>query len=505
VVAVSRHKEKYLPLRSSIGSARQLLRNYRLPALCLFILLFFYWMRPPTNPDSLGYHYLSILWYEKYKIVPGLANLHGRYAFNPASFIIQSAYSFSDVAGQAIYPLNGVITSLFLFWMLVRVIRHRNSLTGLVYFITLIIFSRLLLGNMSSPASDPLMQICLAYSIIRCFELIQSKAVTVPNLINLSLILLYAPIAKLSAYPAFFILAFTFLLLPRTEKKGRLFTSIFVMTLLLYIPWIARNFIMSGYLAYPFPHLDFFHPDWKVPGNVMMDYYDHIKYGPKIQLTGVADPAYLNTLHFSAWFFPWLSILLKNKEFIELSLFLAAILSPLLWMIVFAGGEKRRDDRVFTFWVLIYASVWLWLIGSPDFRFGTVMLSMAFIVPMTILAAGKGLPWTKTIVKPFSTVFVIFTLYYLYGAYAGFETYAKKKDDFFTWKNGLVLPLKDIKYSSLDSKSGFPYKMLHSTVKLYLGDSTHACINADLPCLFDTPPEIEMRGADLDDGFRSTR
>jgi len=43
-------------------------------------------------------------------------------------------YSFTGLTGQAIYPLNGVLIGLFLFWVLARILRHRHSLTGLVYF-----------------------------------------------------------------------------------------------------------------------------------------------------------------------------------------------------------------------------------------------------------------------------------------------------------------------------------------------------------------------------------
>ena len=126
-------KKEARSLSISFHATWRLVRAHRWISLCLFILLFLYWIKPSTNPDSAGYHYLSILWYEKYKVVPGLANLDGRYAFNPAAFIIQSAYSFSGPAGQAIYPLNGVITGLFLSWLATRLIRYRQSPAGLAH------------------------------------------------------------------------------------------------------------------------------------------------------------------------------------------------------------------------------------------------------------------------------------------------------------------------------------------------------------------------------------
>src|ERR1700733_15571682 len=156
-----RYRDLWVSIRSQWGG----IRGWLLPFLCLALLLFAYGVKPPTNPDSVNYHFLSILWGEKYKVVPGLANLQEAYAFNPASFIIQSAYSFTGLTGQSLYPLNGVISALFLLWILSRVYLYRTSFTGLVWFFFLIISYRYMLGNMSSPNSDQLVQICLSYSL----------------------------------------------------------------------------------------------------------------------------------------------------------------------------------------------------------------------------------------------------------------------------------------------------------------------------------------------------
>ncbi|HEX9513858.1 MAG TPA: hypothetical protein VF939_25380, partial [Puia sp.] len=128
------HKERF---RQEALSIREQLNRILQPSNWVFtggllVLLLYFSILPGINADSKGYHYLSILWYEKYKVIPGLANVHGRYAFNPAAFIIQSAYSFTGLTGQSIYPLNTVLIGLFLFWLLVRMLRQKDSLAGLV-------------------------------------------------------------------------------------------------------------------------------------------------------------------------------------------------------------------------------------------------------------------------------------------------------------------------------------------------------------------------------------
>lgn len=118
----------------------------------LLLLWLIYWVAPPLNGDSGSYHYLAILWYEKFKAVPGLANVHGRLAFNPASFIIDAAYSFTGLLGQSIYPLNGVIILLFFTWLLARALKSSYWLEKIIYLLMLPAFCRVLLDDISSPS-----------------------------------------------------------------------------------------------------------------------------------------------------------------------------------------------------------------------------------------------------------------------------------------------------------------------------------------------------------------
>ncbi len=60
--------------------------------LPILLLLAYYWLLPPINADSPGYHYTTILWFEKYRVVRGLANVDGRLAYNSAAFILQAPY-----------------------------------------------------------------------------------------------------------------------------------------------------------------------------------------------------------------------------------------------------------------------------------------------------------------------------------------------------------------------------------------------------------------------------
>jgi hypothetical protein len=499
-----RNKMAYRHVLFSMRRQLNAWRSHWVPFVCVLVLLFLYWNMPPDYSDGAGYHYLSILWYEKFKVVPGLANLQGRFGFNPASFIIQSAYSFTPLTGQAIYPLNGVITCLFFFWVLSRLFKHIYSLTGLVYFLFLIIFYRMFLGGMAAATPDVLVLACLSYALLISFEYILAGLVNIPKIIAPCLILLFAPIAKLSAYPALLIIPMFLYLLPKVENRLLFFTTMVLIGLIIYLPWLGRNYVLTGYLIYPSPQLDFFHPDWKVSRDILMIDYDQIVYGSRFDLTRAGEMQHLRAVAFGDWFFPWLYGYIKNNApLIGLSILLSALFSPVLWMILYLR-KKKPGIPLFLLWLIVYMGSWIWLGTSPDYRFGMAFLSLSFIFPLLLLTRDRELTNKRVPGILFSILFILSSLHYMSRAYGLHEVYTQKTHRSFAFTNWWLLPLKDVKYSMDNNKADFPYRIMQSGVKLYLSDSAHACLNTDFPCTVWDHIEIEMRGNSLEDGFRSS-
>src|SRR5580692_8634486 len=165
--------ERFRQVSRSIGDGLQFLfaPSRLFITGCVIAILLFYWIIPPGNPDSWDYHYLTIRWYEQYRVIPGLANIHGRFAFNSASFVIQAAYSFTGPAGQSLYPLNGVLLALFFLWLLVRMFHAKNSVMMLLYGSLIFMLFKPLLINVSSPSSDTLAAVCICYALICLFRM----------------------------------------------------------------------------------------------------------------------------------------------------------------------------------------------------------------------------------------------------------------------------------------------------------------------------------------------
>jgi hypothetical protein len=473
----------------------------------ILLLILFYSSLPCTFTDSETYHFETISWYESYKVIPGLANLHGRFAYNPCSFIIQSAFAFTGLAGQSIYPVNPAITGMFLLWIAGRIVRTRTTYACFAYMLFFILACRALLAYVNTPNSDSLYTICVGYATIRFFETLLAEELSLSTMVVPLLIALYAPISKLTALPILALIPYALFLLPAGQRKRRMLPAFFLIAGLIYLPWIGRTFVMSGHLLYPVPVLDIFHPDWKVPDDVFRIDYDHIRYTPIKHIASLQELSQIQKQKPWQWFLPWAIGLYTQFDLkIVITLLFAGLFSPLLWIISSVLGKKPRGRFVLV-WLVVYFGLYYWLVGSPEFRFGNIYIFLAVFLPVLYWTYARPLPKGKF--NKFNRVilcafFVLVTLNYIRGAFFLRQRYLQKFHYGFTARNWLY-PLKDYNTTINNDKATFRYKKLNAGVKLYLSDDSHDCLNADLPCLIWNYGEIEMRGDRIEDGFRNVK
>jgi len=464
---------------------------YAVVPVCL--MLAYCWLLPPVNADSPGYHYATILWFEKYKVVPGLANVDGRLAYNSAAFIIQSAFAFTNVFGQSVYPLNGLLVTLLFLWIVYRILKAANIYKAIVYFLFLYLFNRVLLVNMSSPTSDVLLLVCLVYAIMQLFDALLYKRSAAYFLLPL-VILLYAITAKLSAYPVLLLVPLILWHIRQEQKTFMVLMRISVIGVFIYLPWLCRNVILSGYLLYPVPFIDIFSFDWKAPKDLLLLDYTYIKRLPinfDDNMVRVAPPP------FPHWVMPWVQRQLNSSMRSDLFIFFAAICSPLYWIFVWLGKAKI-EKPVFYCWAILYTCVLVWLANVPEYRFGIIFIGFAFIMPFMYWASVGQ--WTVKLPAVFTVVlFVALSAYYVFTAAGNKNVYA------FSLQRFLVYPLKDKQYYFNNDTATFNYTILNSGIRLYHQDSTHNCINTSQPCMIWKYGVIEMRGQILQDGFRNVR
>jgi hypothetical protein len=175
-------------------------------------------------------------------------------------------------------------------------------------------------------------------------------------------------------------------------KEIALFISMGVITL---CPWIARTVIISGYILYPFPAIDIFNVDWKIPKEkAVVDAAEIKTWGRGLYNLDLVD------LKINEWFPNWFNTTIPNvgKLFIILDIICIGIF--VVYLAVAIIKRSKLADELITLGAVI-ASYVFWQTQAPLLRYG-----YAYVI-LTI-AITFGMIWKNLIGKSDKNV-VIFT------------------------------------------------------------------------------------------------
>ncbi|GAB4486021.1 MAG: membrane protein [Anaerolineales bacterium] len=433
----------------------------------LFLLVLENATQRALHPDTNLYHAQAVRWIESFPAVPGLGNLHGRLAFNSSWFVANALFSFSFLGLHSFHLLNGFfffIVALFFWQTIPALLQGGFSLTNLTQAGFLPFTFYVLGGQISSLSTDLPVNLLIWLVAVLWLQSGEQPQPWHPWLIVL--FVFFAITIKLSALPL------VFMLLPLLwQNKQRILRLTFLAALIL-LPFLLRNVILSGYLLYPVPALDIFHFDWKVPlERVESDRQDVITFGRSMAAGDVSQP-------FLQWFPHWLGLQTMNRRI----LFFTALLTPL------AGLFLRFKPRTLWLgWLAIYSSIFFWLASAPDFRFGYGFLLAACLLALVpwLFKASTSFPALR---KAFGRAFSwLLMLYLLFTLARSFELR--------TFADRLLLPTDydrvRVQACSLANAPAF------------CAQEYGFCGYSELPCAPSPRYWVELRGADLRDGFRS--
>ena len=232
---------------------------------------------PVTLFDTGLYHAQAVKWIKEYGIVPGLGNLHHRLAFNSSWFHLAAFFDILVFSGKSYHLVNVIAYALALiivFSGFVNIFEGHLSLTNILkclIALPLCVDRFLTVGYIPSLSPDFIVFIFILYAFILTInwleqnqksddEKVRSLDESCILVICLSLFL---PTIKLSSLPVVLLPLF---ILTKPENRGwkkLLFSGL--VSLVILIPFLVSNVILSGYLVFPFPALDLFSFDWKIP------------------------------------------------------------------------------------------------------------------------------------------------------------------------------------------------------------------------------------------------
>lgn len=434
----------------------------------------------PVNPDTNIYHAQAIRWIESYPVVQGLGNLHGRLAFNSAWFVTNALFSFSFLNLRSFHLVPGILFLIFVVYCwdgFQKILRREYSLSVLIKTAYIPLAFSQLGAEISSPGTDLPANLFVWLVVLLWVENIEKPRPFYPMLIVI--FASFAVIIKFSTIP---ILLLTFLILwEAVRKQGK--RQVFLLAtcgVIIFLPFILRNIILSGYLVYPFPALDLFSVDWKVPFSRAEE--------ERLSILAWArrpnqDSEQVLALKFTEWFPAWWADQTANRKgILAAGLFSVFTTVPGWWV-----NRYLRMPRAV--WLVMYFGTLFWLVSAPDFRFG-----YGFLVATILLA---GLPWVMFIlerVKPVAfaipgvlyvslVIFLVFTLI--------------RSVDMKTLPDRIILPTD---YDHVPTET-----CNLANGKVQCAKAYNACSYFEFPCIPNPRPHVELRGKTLEEGFRTIK
>ncbi len=334
--------------------------------------------------DSDLYHAQSIRWIEEYGIVKGLGNIHVRFAYNSSFFALSALYSMKFLCGRSLHTVNGFIALLLWIQVLTLFQKKKNRKTfvtdfarvGAFYYLTVIY------SDIVAPASDYAVMCVVFFIVIKWLELIENDEKQAAPYALLCVAGGYAMTLKLTA-GFILILVIKPLCILLREKKLRDIGVYLLLGCEVIVPWLARTVLISGYLLYPFPALDLFRVDWKIPAaSAALDAAEIRTWGRGIYNAALADLPVGEW--FPAWFYntlPVIGKLLVLADMICVVIFILLIIRKVLF--------RRNCEQMYANQLLVLGTILssyiFWQFSAPLLRYGYAYILLTVVITGGIL------------------------------------------------------------------------------------------------------------------------
>lgn len=451
-----------------------------LVCLSVVLILILGLLSPGVLGDHELYHFQTMKWIQNYSVVPGLGNLHGRLTFNSSFFLITTLFSFHPDHFPLFYPINSLCFLVFSVWLFSRIKKDSSfwlvlGIAGI--YISLVYVFRLIL---SSSSNDVLPNILVAYILVSAI-LESDKKSLLSRLLPLVVVSTFCITLKLSSIFIILIPLYVLFLLAK-QKEYRIVICSVVLMAIIVLPWIARFIVLSGYLIYPFPAIDIFAFDWKIPLSEVQLEKNWVTSWARIP---TVDQKVVLAMPFAEWFPEWAS---KQGIFVLL-LHLLAICSPVY--LLFLRG-KSNVISVFIWLVAFIGFVYCFSL-APAIRFYIGFLAVTPFLPLLVF---KGLN-----VRLLKIAIMLFASFYMVKS----GCFEFKRMMLFSYQNPFIYPTF-YGLKNCEDLNNETHAFENSDVVIYLykdGDvqGQNACFPSALGC----SPYLEMRTNDLKDGFRISK
>lgn len=370
------------------------LELWRIAALLFaFVFTLLWTTQDPRQYDTGLYHAQAIRWIEEYGVVPGLGNLHMRLAYNSAFMSLQALFSLGWLVGRSLHTLNGFFCLAALCYALstVRLWGKESCRVSDLLKCVMVIFVVQKRYDISSSGTDILAMLLILYIFIKWSEYRERDREDGILYGYLCLVSVYAVTVKLSAAAAVLLAVYPLYLFLQ-KKNVRAIIAHVAAGIVILLPFLLRNVIISGYLVYPYGSLDLFDPDWKMDQAVLArDSLDI-----KMYARGIRNPAEYDT-SLLGWIPQWfLQQSMGERVVLVAGIFCIPAAMYLLW--------KSFREKEYAQTALLAASLFclfFWLVTAPHMRYGGPYIYVLAAVTLgTVGFVGKDriLPVAATVI-----------------------------------------------------------------------------------------------------------
>lgn len=362
----------------------------------VFIAALFFTTEGNFFSDSGYYHEQSIRWIEEFGTVKGSVHILKRLAYNSCYFCQCALYSMREIWGQSLHCLSGfyaiVVMAYSVFGFSDKIKTNVLRLAPFAYFI-------LLCSEITSPASDYPLVFSVFFVVIRWFELLDEKEEHYSPYALLSIFVVFIISIKLTVGCLVLIVMKPAIDMVKEKKFKEIIASI-VTGVVIILPYFIRNYIICGWLIYPFTKIDIFNPDWKLPMRHVQSDADEIK----IWGRGMGQIGGQVTDSIKVWLPHWWDYMSVPNRMVVASFGAIAVLYAIYRIAKFIVSLFLKDNSViehnalvnrYVFEAAILLSLVYWFLESPLFRYGVVYILITMLYMVGDMLEGV---WNKGIV-----------------------------------------------------------------------------------------------------------
>ena len=467
-----------------------------------FVAALFFTTEGNFFSDSGYYHEQSIRWIEELGTVKGSVHILKRLAYNSCYFCQCALYSMKDIFSQSLHCLSGFYGILVMGYALAgfnkSIKTNAIRLAPFVYFI-------LLCSEITSPASDYPLVFSVFYVAIRWFELLDDNEEHYSPYALLSLFVVFLISIKLTVGCLILIVIKPAIAMIKEKRIKEIITSIMAGIIIL-LPYFIRNYIICGWLIYPFTKIDIFNPDWKLPMRHVQTDADEIKVWGR----GMGQIGGQVTDGIKVWLPHWWEYMSVPNRMIVASAIIVLSVYLVYRVCRFVTGviriynrktvtnEKRlviidSIDR-YIFEAALLFSLLYWFFESPLFRYGVCYI---FIAMFYAIGDMLGEAWNKSVIIKVAVVLIcVLTMI----------PFTNGIIEYFKWNYECILYYSDYEYFVM--QEDYPRVEYGTTeingVTFYYPKEELGQIGYHMfPALwFNGTDNVESRGDKITDGYR---